>query len=59
MGVPERLLVGSIQKYDFVLDPPAVQIQLKLEPRILRVLSKSIVKSAQLNDRSFGTIIFN
>jgi hypothetical protein len=46
----ERLFARCVQKDDFVLDALAVQIQLKIEPRILRDLAGSIFEFPQLND---------
>jgi hypothetical protein len=53
------LLAGSFQNHHLVLNTLTVKPEFEFEARIQSDLSLRIVKFAELNEGSSGTIIFN
>ena len=57
--MPNSLFAGSFQNYDFMLTVFAIELQLKVEPSILRHLPVRVFELSKLQQVPAGAVVLN
>jgi len=59
VSMPNSLFAGSFQNYDFMLTVFAIELQLKVEPSILRHLPVRVFELSKLQQVPAGAVVLN